>query len=113
LDNHSPFEKTFKWSSNDTVYEYIRDIAPKECIKIDIWSEENQTKIWFWIQDPKTKYDLIKTILQKIGEEDSFTKDDINVYVKIFKFPKEEEMVYKYLAKMFALLDKNKNLIVS
>lgn len=27
LNNHSPFEKIFKWSSNDTVFEFIRDIA--------------------------------------------------------------------------------------
>jgi hypothetical protein len=108
LNNYAPFEKTFKWSSNDTVYEYIRDIEPNENIKIDVFSEQNQSKICFWIQEPKIKSDLIKTILEKIGEENSFIKKDINFYIKIFKFPEEDEMMYKYLEKLFVLLEKNK-----
>jgi hypothetical protein len=110
LNNHAPFDK-LSTNSNNTQYEYIRDIAPDERIKIDIYSELNQTKIFFWIQEAKTKSDLIRTILQRIDEEDNFTKKDINRYVKIFKFPEEDEMMYKYLEKLFELLDKNKNAI--
>ncbi|MDR2766928.1 MAG: hypothetical protein LBB82_01230 [Treponema sp.] len=112
LNNHAPFEKSL---TNSTLaqYEYIRNIAPDERIKIDIWSEQNQTKILFWIQDAKTKSDLIGTILQKIGEEDNFTKEGVNSYVKIFKFPEEDEMLDTYLKKLFALLDKNKDAITT
>jgi hypothetical protein len=111
LKNHAPFEKTFTYSSNDTIYAYIRNIAFEEQIKIDVFSEQNQTKIYFWIQEAKTKLDLIKTILQKISEENNFTKEGINFYVKIFKFPEEDKMMYEYLKNLFALLDKNKNVI--
>jgi len=111
LNNHSPFEKIFKWSNNDTVFEFIRDIAPKEDIKLDIWSEQNQTRICFWIQDPKVKSDLIKNILKKIGEDDNFTKEEMNSYVKIFKFPEEDELMYKYIKKFLLLLEKNKDTI--
>ena len=112
VNNHLPFEKTFKWSNNDTVFEFIRDISPKEHIKIDIFCEQNLSKVNFWIQNPKTKSDLIKTILEKIGEENSFKKEEDNSYLKIFKFPEEDEEMYKYLTKLFSLLDKNKENII-
>jgi hypothetical protein len=110
LNNHSPFEKTFKWHEY-TAYEFIRDIAPKEHIKLDICSEQSQTIIRFKIQDSNTKSDLIKNILKKIGEDNSFTKEEINSYVKIFKFPEEDELMYKYIKKIFSLLEKNKDTI--
>jgi hypothetical protein len=111
LNNHSPFEKTYKYSSNDTGYEYIRDIAPNEHIKIDVWADQEQTNVCFFIDSPKTKSDLIKIILQRIGEENNFSKEDTNYYVKIFKFPDDDGKMYKYLEKLFFLLNKNKNSI--
>jgi len=83
----------------------------KEDIKLDIWSEQNQTRICFWIQDPKVKSDLIKNILKKIGEDDNFTKEEMNSYVIIFKFPEEDELMYKYIKKFLLLLEKNKDTI--
>jgi len=111
LNNHSPFEKPYTYSTHDTVYEFIRDIAPKEYIKLDIFSEQNQTKIRFWIQDPITKSELIKSILKKIGEDNNFIKEEMNSYIKTFKFPEEDELMYKYIAKFFLLLEKNKDAI--
>jgi len=110
LNNHSPFEKISPYSAN-TIFEYIRDIDPKEHIKLDIVSEQNQTKIEFWIQDQKVKSDLIKNILKKIGEDDNFTKEEMNSYVKTFKFPEEDELMYKYIKKLLLLLEKNKDTI--
>jgi hypothetical protein len=113
LNNHSPFENSGPYLKNDTVYEFIRDISPKELIKLDIISEQNQTEISFWIHEPKTKSDLIYNILKKIGEENNFTKRKMNYYVKVFKFPDEDELMYKYITKFFSLLDKNKDTINS
>lgn len=111
LNDHSPFEKKSIWLNTVTIYEFIREIDPKEHIKLDICPEQNQTKICFWIQKPKTKSDLIKNILKQIGEEVSFIKKDMNSYVKIFKFPEEDEIMYKYISRFFSLLEKNKNRI--
>ena len=112
VNNHNPFERIFKWSTNDTVFEFIRDIAPKENIKIDVFCEQNHTKVQFWIQNPKTKSDLIEAILVKIGEEKYFQKDEKNCFSRIFEFPREDEIMYKYLTKIFSLLDKNKEEII-
>jgi len=106
LNKHEPFEKSFTWHDY-AVFEWYSDIAPKELIKIDILPEENQTSLIFKIQDPKTKNDLIKTILQKIGEEKSFEKTKNNIYIKTFKFPDEEKILYEYLTKLFSLLNKH------
>jgi hypothetical protein len=113
-NNHAPFEKTYKYSEDVTGYEYIRNIAQKEHIKIDIIinpEEEEYTKIHFWIQGTKSKSDLIKTILKKIGKEQEFKKDETNSYYKLFKFPEEDDIMYKYLDNIFKLLDKHKKLI--
>lgn len=108
VNDYAPFEKIFKHSSNDTVFSFIRDIAPKEYIKIDIWTELKQTIMRFWIQDTEITADLIGDILRNIGEENSFTKKEKNDYIKIFKFPEEDVLLYAYIKKLFALLGKYK-----
>jgi hypothetical protein len=108
VNDYAPFENIFKHSSNDTVFSFIRDIAPKEYIKIDIWTELKQTIMRFWIQDTEITADLIGDILRNIGEENSFTKKEKNDYIKIFKFPEEDVLLYAYIKKLFALLGKYK-----
>jgi hypothetical protein len=110
VNNYAPFEKPYKYLKNYTGYEYIRDLT-KEHIKIDIYTEEKETTIVFWIQDPKIKSDLIFGILKQLGEEKSFEKEEANYYIKVFKFPEEDEIFYKYLTKFFGLLRKNKDSI--
>lgn len=111
-NDYAPFEiQNNKGSS--TQYLYIRDIAPDENIKIDIYTEQNRTEVLFWIQEPKIKSDLIKTILEKIGEEHSFRKIETNYYKKIFTFPEEDKALYEYMKKLFALLDHHKNSIAT
>ena len=111
VNNHAPFKNVGPWGKNYTVFEYIHDISLKECIKIDVICEEDHSKIRFWIQDTKLKSDLINNILSCIGEEKSFMKEEINCYLKTFKFPEEDKMMYKYLTKLLSLLDKNKDKI--
>jgi hypothetical protein len=108
INNCEPFENIGTWSKNYTYFEYIRDISTKEFIKIDVICEENYSKIQFWIQDTKAKTDIIKIILENIGEDKSFKKEDENIYSKTFKFPTEDKKMYEYLTKLLSLLDKNK-----
>jgi len=108
-NNHSPFEDQSK-TSNGIVYEKIREIS-EERIKLDIYSDEKTTTILFWIQEPKTELDLIKKILEKIGEYDKFKQLEKNKYVYEFEFPKQEKEMYEYITKFFSLLDENKDKI--
>jgi hypothetical protein len=107
---HSPFEKPYDAFNNGMVYEYIREIS-EERIKLDIYSEENKTKILFWIQDSEIEFDLIKKILEKIGEFGNFKKQEINNYEREFEFPGQEKEMYEYIERFFSLLDENKDKI--
>jgi hypothetical protein len=111
-NNYSPFGKTHTAPPNFFGFEFIKDIAPEEDIKLDIIPEDNQTKIWFYVQDSKIKSDLIYNILKKIGEEKKFSKlEEINFYERTFKFPDEEDDMYEYVTEFLKLLDENKNKI--
>jgi len=111
MNNYKPFDKPYHHKHDYFVFEYIRDISPKESIKLDVFFDWEYTKLVFKIQETKLRTDLIGTILEKIGEEKSFVKDNINAYNKIFKFPEEEEMLYSYITKLLNLLDINKDKI--
>jgi len=110
LNNHSPFKDSDKAFNHGVYYETIREIS-EERIKLDIYSYENSTGILFWIEDSNIESDLIKKILEKICEYKNFKELEINKYIKEFKFPEEDESMYKYVSKFFSLLDENKNKI--
>jgi len=111
VNNYMPFEKTSKWSHNCTYFQYIREIKNNENIKIDIYTEEDKTIIYFYIQEPKIKVDLIEVILETIKQENIFTKQKNNHYCLTFKFPEEDEKMFNYIQKFLELLNKHKDVI--
>jgi len=110
LNAHSPFINQGPAFDHGVYYETIREIS-KERIKLDIYSELDKTYIQFWIEDPNIESDLIKTILEEIGEYNKFKQLETNKYVIEFEFPKKEKEMYEYIEKFFSLLDKNKDKI--
>jgi hypothetical protein len=109
-NNHRPFSSISRGFHNDTFFHTVPELS-KENMKIDVFSNENKTEVQFWIQEPKTKTDEIFEILKLIKEEQNFIKKDINCYCIEFGFPEEDEKMYKYLSKLFKLLDDNKEAI--
>jgi hypothetical protein len=110
VNNHKPFMSIGKHSYNDTFFFTVPTLS-KENMKIDIFAEEESTVIRFWIQEPKTKEDTIFEVLNIINENKSFRKEEINSYRAEFKYPDEEEKMYKYITKLFDLLENNSEII--
>jgi len=106
FNNYYPFEKIGKYLTNHTVFENICDIAANEYIKLEVIVEDDYSELWFWIQEPNTKSDLIKKILENISEDKHFEKEECNSYCRRFKFPEEDGIMYEYITKLLALLNK-------
>lgn len=108
VNNHSPFDNISTWSSNDTLFHKISTITD-ENIKFDIFSSETNTLIQFWVQNPKTNDDYILKILKEIGKEKDFIRKSDNEYIKEFKFPEEDVLLYAYITEFCSAINNHIN----
>jgi hypothetical protein len=79
-------------------------VSPEQ-IKLDMLSEENFTRLEFWIQNPTSpNFDLIGDILSQTSLGNLFERKSTNSYQKLFAFPEEEKELYEFVTKLLSEL---------
>jgi PD-(D/E)XK nuclease superfamily len=104
VNKSAPFDTIARFASDDTLFIGLRRVSPDQ-IKLDIISEENFTRLEFWIQNSSSPdFDLIGDILSQTSLGNSFERKSTNSYQKLFAFPEEEKELYEFVTKLLTEL---------